>query len=247
MGIGTKFKANLIKGRGAFESHEASEAEQQPSAEQANAPRYVQQYDERGYPRNAETEESRDIQVAAMNEVLAAVGVCEKKNEEDRLARQRSFSPQEWELIRVAEDYHSEIVSTVAECIRHASTWWISSVRKRIQVGRLEGAVRQALTRVLIGGPHLDRHFFCRNTQTRMAYVDVSWTGNQPAAFHLRLHSTIRQRHRNSDVPILRPRSTLLARRPHHPVKPIPLLDGIPPHLCRLPLRRVSQLPPPNH
>lgn len=69
-----------------------------------------------------------------MNEVLAAVGVCEKKNEEDRLARGKTFSPQEWRLIQDAENDHAELVHIVAARTRHICTWWIVSLRKRIQV-----------------------------------------------------------------------------------------------------------------
>ncbi|GAB7353270.1 hypothetical protein MBLNU459_g3776t2 [Dothideomycetes sp. NU459] len=70
-----------------------------------------------------------------MNEVLAAVGVCEKKNEQDRRNRIKAFSSRDWELMREAENDYGESIRISAEVARHAFTWWLSSLRRRIQTG----------------------------------------------------------------------------------------------------------------
>lgn len=86
--------------------------------------------------------------IAAKNEVLAAVGVCEKKDaqvdrlenhnlelvQEDHEARV-SFSEVEWADIKDAENDYGEWIRLIAECSRNALTWWTVHLRRRIQVG----------------------------------------------------------------------------------------------------------------
>lgn len=85
--------------------------------------------------------------IAAKNEILAAVGVCEKKNNRidgkdehgnEIAAKSRlKFTEDEWMAIRDAENDHGENIRMVAECSKNALTWWIIGLRRRLQVRAL--------------------------------------------------------------------------------------------------------------
>lgn len=102
-----------------------------------------QQYNTRGEPVCAATKRQKEAMIAASNEVLAAVGVCEKKdalldrlNEELPEDKQRvRLTDHEWKIVREGEDDHGETIRMVAETSRNFLTWWVMSLRRRIQVG----------------------------------------------------------------------------------------------------------------
>lgn len=95
--------------------------------------KYIQQYDQKGHPKNPEVTRVIEAQIAAKNEVLAAVGVCERKNIEARQGK-LTFTEEEWKTLQQYENNVGEIGRIVTECIRHAASWWLTTLRKRIQV-----------------------------------------------------------------------------------------------------------------
>jgi hypothetical protein len=102
-----------------------------------------QQYNARGEPISLATKHYNEAMIEASNEVLAAVGVCEKKdklidslNEELPDGEQRiHFSDEEWRIIKEGEDDHGETIRMTAETSRNLLTWWAMGLRRRIQVG----------------------------------------------------------------------------------------------------------------
>jgi hypothetical protein len=101
-----------------------------------------QQYNARGEPISRATKHSTEAMIEASNEVLAAVGVCEKKdklidrlNEELPDGEQRiHFSDEEWRIIKEGEDDYGETIRMTAETARNLLTWWVMGLRRRIQV-----------------------------------------------------------------------------------------------------------------
>ncbi|TIA40830.1 hypothetical protein D6C78_02272 [Aureobasidium pullulans] len=127
-----------LKGRSPYEpTPEAAESPLQPTS-----PRQ-QQYNARGEPIDPLTTRHNEAMIAAKNEVLAAVGVCEKKdklidNLEEELINDNQrvrFTDQEWKIIKEGEDDYGELIRMIAETSRNVLTWWIMSLRKRVQVG----------------------------------------------------------------------------------------------------------------
>lgn len=72
-------------------------------------------------------------QISAKNEVLAAVGVCERKNNEAR-QNKVGFTEEEWKEVQDEENSIGETGRIVAECFRHLGSWWLITLRKRFQV-----------------------------------------------------------------------------------------------------------------
>lgn len=109
-----------------------------------------QQYNTRGEPVCPATKRQKEAMIAASNEVLAAVGVCEKKdklidrlNEELPEDQQRvRLSDHEWKIVREGEDDYGETIRMVAETSRNVLTWWVMSLRRRIQVGLVSSDLR---------------------------------------------------------------------------------------------------------
>lgn len=143
----TIFRPNSIQGRSAFEPPSTSGTLDQPSVAKADQVEdeikreaehagHRQQYDRKGNPRSLDATRRAEAQIAAKNEVLAAVGVCEKKNSKARQTVDGKviFSDEEWKVILEAENSIGETGRIVAECCRHSSSWWLMSLRKRIQV-----------------------------------------------------------------------------------------------------------------
>lgn len=102
-----------------------------------------QQYNTRGEPVCPATKRQKEAMIAASNEVLAAVGVCEKKDKlidrlNDELPEDQQrvlLSDYEWKIVREGEDDYGETIRMVAETSRNVLTWWVMSLRRRIQVG----------------------------------------------------------------------------------------------------------------
>jgi hypothetical protein len=102
-----------------------------------------QQYNARGEPISLVTKHYNEAMIEASNEVLAAVGVCEKKDKLiDRLNEQLPdgeqrihFSDEEWRIIKEGEDDYGETIRMTAETSRNLLTWWVMGLRRRIQVG----------------------------------------------------------------------------------------------------------------
>ncbi|KAG9847553.1 hypothetical protein KCU98_g5920, partial [Aureobasidium melanogenum] len=102
-----------------------------------------QQYNARGEPISIATTRQNEAMIAAKNEVLAAVGVCEKKDKLiDRLNEELPdgeyrvhFSDEEWRIIKDGEDDYGELIRMTAETSRNILGWWLLGLRRRLQVG----------------------------------------------------------------------------------------------------------------
>jgi hypothetical protein len=101
-----------------------------------------QQYNARGEPISLATKHHNEAMIKASNEVLAAVGVCEKKDRLiDRLSEelpdgeQRIYlSDEEWRIIKEGEDDIGETIRMTGETSRNLLTWWVMGLRRQIQV-----------------------------------------------------------------------------------------------------------------
>lgn len=102
-----------------------------------------QQYNARGEPTSTAATRHNEAMIAAKNEVLAAVGVCEKKDKLiDRLSEESPsgeyrvhFSDEEWRIIKEGEDDYGELIRMTAETSRNVLEWWLLGLRRRLQIG----------------------------------------------------------------------------------------------------------------
>lgn len=102
-----------------------------------------QQYNARGEPISTATTRHNEAMIAAKNEVLAAVGVCEKKDKLiDRLNEELPdgqyrvhLSDEEWRIIKDGEDDYGELIRMTAETSRNVLEWWLLGLRRRLQAG----------------------------------------------------------------------------------------------------------------
>ncbi|KAI5268196.1 hypothetical protein E4T47_07822 [Aureobasidium subglaciale] len=135
---GDAFLARMALGRSLYE----------PVPEDAERPSPFigsngQQYNARGEPICPTTTCHNEAMIAAKNQVLAAVGVCEKRDEiidqldEELLdgTQRVKFTDEEWRIIKEGEDDYGELIRMTAETLRNILTWWVMSLRRRLQVG----------------------------------------------------------------------------------------------------------------
>ncbi|CAD0083808.1 unnamed protein product [Aureobasidium vineae] len=132
------YLARMALGRSVYEaSPETEEAPPLPTRSDE------QQYNARGEPISLATIRHEEAMIAAKNECLAAVGVCEKKDKIiDRLIDQLSdgeqrfhFSDEEWAIIKEGENDYGELIRMTAETSRNFLEWWLLGLRRRLQVG----------------------------------------------------------------------------------------------------------------
>lgn len=95
----------------------------------------MQQYDERGHPCNPEAQTRASQSRQAQNDVLAAVGVVKRRDDQAR--KDRSFAT------RIAAD-RLKLEDTIGASIEVAAlglliccTWWLESIRLRFLVSGL--------------------------------------------------------------------------------------------------------------
>lgn len=118
-----------------MEDSETDDSPETNPTENAGDSGYTQGYDKKGNPKNTQVAQRVEAQIAAKNEVLAAVGVCEKKNKEAYQPPSKvTFSKEEWTALQEAENSFGETGRMFLECIRHGASWWVVALRKRIQV-----------------------------------------------------------------------------------------------------------------
>lgn len=175
----TIFRSNAIQGRSAFEPLSTSGTLGQPSVATADQVEneierggHRQQYDSKGNPRSLDATRRAEAQIAAKNEVLAAVGVCEKKSSRARQTVDGKviFSDEEWKVILEAENSLGETGRIVAECCRHGCSWWLIALRKRIQVCLSPPGHSTHMLIVDPGRSYKQRIAVCADTSQRMAY-----------------------------------------------------------------------------
>ncbi|KAF2832049.1 hypothetical protein CC86DRAFT_390236 [Ophiobolus disseminans] len=144
------YLAKLAFGRSAFEpTQEATQSEDylQLESAQADLPRqyqdfngnnYIQLYDERGNPINPRSREYGKKLRNAQNDVLAAVGVVERRRSPcDGLPG--SFEDQ---LDRLdVEDSIGDAIGATLTLTENVCTWWIGSIRNRVLTFRYHDAM----------------------------------------------------------------------------------------------------------
>lgn len=98
----------------------------------------VQQYDVKGAPVNRSTVVFNDAQVRAKNEVLEAVGVCERKRKRSAASndstRAITLDAARWAAMTEDEEEAGSYTYMTAELMHFACTWWLQSLIQRIQV-----------------------------------------------------------------------------------------------------------------
>ncbi|CAD0093645.1 unnamed protein product [Aureobasidium mustum] len=132
------FLARMALGRSMYEAPQIT-SEPAPQSMRSDE----QQYNARGEPISIATKRHNEAMIAAKNEVLAAVGVCEKKDKLiDRMSEELPdgeyrvhFSDEEWKIIKDGEDDYGELIRMTAETSRNVLEWWLLGLRRRLQVG----------------------------------------------------------------------------------------------------------------
>ena len=135
----------LALGRSAFQEYEPEES---PSPANESQTPGGQRYDSKGRPINPETEAYNAAMRQAQNEVLALVGVVERKDRADRLDEMRSRLGREarQNLLALEQD-RGEILELIAIPLSFISHLWLDAFVQRIQIGFYD--VHQPMTAIL--------------------------------------------------------------------------------------------------
>ncbi|KAF2499220.1 hypothetical protein BU16DRAFT_614675 [Lophium mytilinum] len=136
------YLTRLALGRSAFEVQDQGSSQpfqnshpQTTESDPRTAPRndYVQRYDERGHPVNPASREHGRILREAQNDVLAAIGVVERRalpmSEEDVQLLCRKIDILD---TMESENNAGDLVAAVSTLADVLCTWWIGSLRDRI-------------------------------------------------------------------------------------------------------------------
>jgi hypothetical protein len=110
---------------------ESSQSELPRPYTEATANKYVQLYDERGNPINPRSHGYGKKLRDAQNDVLASVGVVERRaSPSNRLPGSHG---ERLELLE-AEDTVGNVIALTSTLTENLCTWWIGSIRERILV-----------------------------------------------------------------------------------------------------------------
>lgn len=139
----TRYTLTKHQGRSAFEPTqsvtqsteylqlESSHSELPQSYQEATANNYIQLYDERGNPINPRSHDYAKKLRAAQNDVLASVGVIERRHApSDGLL---GFNEERIELLQ-AEDTAGNAIALISTLAENVCTWWIGSIKARVLV-----------------------------------------------------------------------------------------------------------------
>jgi hypothetical protein len=131
-----------LQGRSAFETPEqvTLEASRTDAATPESEPIcYEQAYDERGHPINPRSREHGRALREAQNDVLAAIGVVERRlSTSSSLEDLPSLKRRIERLERLeTEDSVGNTIALVSALSENISTWWVGCLRDRILVGLL--------------------------------------------------------------------------------------------------------------
>ncbi|KAJ9626334.1 hypothetical protein H2203_003966 [Taxawa tesnikishii (nom. ined.)] len=130
------FLTRLALGRSAFEAPDESSASTEAQGNEEQSDAYVQQYDTRGNPINPKATARNLAQIEAKNQVLAAVGVVEKRDApNDATSDPITFSEEEWDVLMEVENQYGSSIEYWARIAHDATHWWPKTVRRRLQVG----------------------------------------------------------------------------------------------------------------
>ena len=111
---------------------ESSQQELPPALQNPNSNQYIQLYDERGNPINPRAREYGRRSREAQNDVLAAIGVVEKRpSPSDNLPG--TYEEQLEQLEN--EDSVGNAIALFSTLSGNLCTWWVGSLRDRILVG----------------------------------------------------------------------------------------------------------------
>lgn len=128
-----------LQGRSAFETPEqvTLEASRTDAAISESEPIcYEQAYDERGHPINPRSREHGRVLREAQNDVLAAIGVVERRLSTSSLEDLPSLKRRIERLERLeTEDSVGNTIALVFALSENISTWWVGCLRDRILVG----------------------------------------------------------------------------------------------------------------
>lgn len=96
---------------------------------------YMQQFDERGHPKNDMSKATIRAMQHAQNAVLETVGVVVRREEASKSAWQRQSKKRKMEDI-VNENSHGIVMREVGPFLMQSSMWWAISLRRRMQTFR---------------------------------------------------------------------------------------------------------------
>lgn len=117
-------------------SHGSSESQIDTTTTSGVSQPYVQQYDAKGRPVNPETEEQNAKLRHASNEVLALVGVVERKDSADaRMQLDVTLKRAMREHSLISEDNRGTELRALADVVSWFVLWWPTVLARRIQVG----------------------------------------------------------------------------------------------------------------
>jgi len=95
-----------------------------------------QQYDSKGRPVNLETEAQNARLRHASNEVLALVGVVERKEHTDaKLHRKINIERNKRQRLQIREDNRGNEMSAFIDVVSWFALWWPTALVRRIQIG----------------------------------------------------------------------------------------------------------------
>ena len=136
------YLTRLALGRGAFLPPELDENGNfilGPHAHDLdNKDHYVQTWDNRGHPQNKESEVLAREFRRAKNEALETMGVVKRKHEESKTAWQRRSDKEKRQLV-IRENEAGAVLSILSTAALPLTTWWVSSLRNRVQVSLKRG------------------------------------------------------------------------------------------------------------
>jgi hypothetical protein len=112
---------------------ESSQSEIPSRYQEATVNNYIQLYDERGNPINPRSNDYAKKLRSAQNDVLASVGVLEKR----RSLTEGLPGPNDERLgLLEAEDTVGNAIALTSTLTENLCTWWVGIIRERLLVGR---------------------------------------------------------------------------------------------------------------
>lgn len=139
-----QYLTRLALGRSAFQEPTPPAQPAEPTLESntdtdsPSSPPNTQQYDNKGRPFNPATDARNAALRKAQNDVLAAVGVCERRDAASSSARHgESMARERSSELRQREEEWVEDVELGVRLVRLFAVWWPVCLQQRFQVGPL--------------------------------------------------------------------------------------------------------------
>ncbi|SMR54997.1 unnamed protein product [Zymoseptoria tritici ST99CH_1E4] len=129
------YLTRLALGRSIYEDGDA-EVPTNPSEDSPAPGHYVQRYDSKGNPTNPETEAFNKSMIAAHNDILALVGVVERKDRDVRQSEQHRAALREHrQRLLIKEQDHAELIDYLLLPTRFFSHLYLDGLLQRLLVG----------------------------------------------------------------------------------------------------------------